>query len=44
MSDHIHGSMNTEVHEKTFEGLLKMMKWVGMAGVFVLLFLAVFNT
>lgn len=44
MSEHTHGSMNTEVHEKTFDGLIKTMKWVGGACVFVLLFLAVFNT
>lgn len=43
MSEHIHGSMNTEVQEKTFDGLLKTMKWVGIACIVVLLFLAVFN-
>ena len=44
MAEHKHGSMDIEVQEKTFEGFIKASAYVCAAAVFVLLFLAVFNS
>jgi len=44
MSDHKHGSMDTSVQEKTFSGFIKASIYVGAAAIFVLIFLAVFNS
>ncbi|CUH58898.1 aa3-type cytochrome c oxidase subunit IV [Thalassobacter stenotrophicus] len=40
--EHKHGSMNTEVHEKTFEGFVTFTKWTVVAIIAVLVFLAIF--
>ena len=39
---HKHGSMNTEVHEKTFDGFVKFAKWTVVAIIAILVFLALF--
>ncbi len=44
MAEHKHGKMDTSVQEKTFDGFLKTSAWVAGASVFVLLFLAIFNS
>ena len=40
--EHKHGSMDTEVHEKTFDGFVKFTKWTVVAIIAVLIFLALF--
>lgn len=44
MAEHKHGTMNTEVQEKTFEGFIKASVYVCVASFAVLLFLAIFNS
>ncbi len=44
MAKHEHGSMDTEVQEKTFAGFIKAATWVCGVTAFVLIFLAVFNS
>ena len=40
--EHKHGSMSTEVHEKTFDGFVKFTKWTVVAIIAILVFLALF--
>ena len=44
MADYKHGSMNVTYNEKLFAGFVKMSVWVCAIAIFVLLFLAVFNS
>lgn len=44
MADHKHGEMDITVQEKTFDGFIKGSTWVAGAAVFVLIFLAIFNS
>ena len=44
MADHEHGSMNTEVQEKTFDGFIRAAINVVIAAIAVLVFLAIFNS
>ncbi|MFP4044284.1 MAG: aa3-type cytochrome c oxidase subunit IV [Rhodosalinus sp.] len=42
--DHKHGEMDITEHEKTFEGFVKVSIWVGGVSIFILVFLAIFNS
>lgn len=44
MADHKHGEMDITTQEKTFEGFIKASTYVAVACVFVLIFLAIFNS
>ena len=44
MSEHKHGSMNIEGHEKTFIGFMRWSKNVAILSIGILIFLAIFNT
>jgi hypothetical protein len=44
MADHKHGSMDTSVHERTFEGFITWSVRVAAVAIGLLLFLAVFNS
>lgn len=44
MSDYKHGSMNTDVQEKTFSGFIKASIWVAGVSIGALIFLALFNS
>ena len=44
MAEYKHGSMNVTYNEKLFAGFVKMSVWVCVIAIFVLLFLAVFNS
>ncbi|WP_127113754.1 aa3-type cytochrome c oxidase subunit IV [Shimia sediminis] len=44
MADHKHGSMNTDVQEKTFAGFVKASTWVAGVSIGILIFLAIFNS
>lgn len=44
MSDHEHGSMDVTEHERGFAGFVKFTAWVCVVVIFVLIFLAVFNS
>ena len=44
MEDYKHGSMDVAYNEKLFAGFVKMSVWVCVIAIFVLLFLAVFNS
>ena len=39
-----HGSMDTTSHERDFAGFVKLATWVCIVAIFVLIFLAVFNS
>jgi hypothetical protein len=43
MSEHKHGSMDTSVQEKTFDGFISWSIKVAIAAIAVLVFMAVFN-
>lgn len=43
MAEHKHGSMDTRVQEKTFEGFLRMSAWVAGISVGILVFMALVN-
>lgn len=43
MSDHKHGEMNIDVHEKTFEKFIKASAWSCVAVILVLIFIAFVN-
>ncbi len=43
MADHKHGSMDTRVQEKTFEGFVRMVTWGAVISIGVLIFLALAN-
>lgn len=44
MSEYKHGEMDISVQEKTFDGFIKWSTWVAGAAIFVLIFLAIFNS
>jgi len=44
MAEHKHGSMNTNVQEKTFDGFISAVTKVAMVSIGVLVFLAIFNS
>ena len=44
MAEHKHGSMDTTVQEKTFDGFIKWSVRVAAASIGILLFLAIFNS
>ncbi|MGI9391643.1 MAG: aa3-type cytochrome c oxidase subunit IV [Boseongicola sp.] len=44
MTDHKHGEMNIDSHEKTFVGFVNATKYVVIAVILVLIFLAIFNS
>jgi hypothetical protein len=44
MADHKHGSMDIDVQEKTFEGFIRWSTYVAGFSIFVLVFLALFNS
>ncbi|RRH78456.1 aa3-type cytochrome c oxidase subunit IV [Falsigemmobacter faecalis] len=43
MAEHKHGSMDTTVHQATFNGFIKFATWVGIISAVVLIFLALAN-
>lgn len=43
MSDHKHGSMDTSVQEKTFEGFMKYVTWGAVVSIGILIFAALVN-
>jgi Ni,Fe-hydrogenase I cytochrome b subunit len=43
MAEHKHGSMDTKVQEKTFEGFMRMVAWGTAISIGVLIFLALTN-
>jgi hypothetical protein len=43
MAKHVHGSMDSRTHEKTFAGFLKACVWVGGVSIAILIFLALVN-
>ncbi|NIZ08304.1 aa3-type cytochrome c oxidase subunit IV [Pseudooceanicola sp. HF7] len=44
MAEHKHGEMDTSTHEKTFEGFIRAAMIVAGLSIFVLIFLALFNS
>ena len=44
MAEHEHGSMNIDVHEKTFAGFVKAVTYVATASIVILLFMAAVNS
>ncbi|GFE64841.1 aa3-type cytochrome c oxidase subunit IV [Litoreibacter roseus] len=44
MEEHKHGSMDIKEQEKTFEGFVKFTTYSVVAILFILIFLAVFNS
>ena len=44
MSEHVHGSMNIEVQEKTFEGFMSVVTKTAIASILVLVFMALVNS
>ena len=43
MAEHKHGSMNTQVQEKTFAGFIRMVPWGAGISIGILIFLALVN-
>jgi Ni,Fe-hydrogenase I cytochrome b subunit len=43
MAEHKHGSMDSKVHEKTFEGFVRFATWGAAISIGVLIFLALAN-
>ncbi len=44
MADYKHGSMDTDVQEKTFAGFIKASTWVAVAAIGMLIFAALVNS
>ncbi len=44
MAEHKHGTMNTDVQEKTFAGFIKASTYVACFSIGALIFLAIFNS
>jgi hypothetical protein len=44
MSEHKHGSMDTSVQEKTFDGFISWSVKIAVASIAILVFLALFNS
>lgn len=43
MAEHEHGTMSSEVQEKTFDGFVKGVGWGAVVCILILIFMAVFN-
>ncbi|WP_022704650.1 aa3-type cytochrome c oxidase subunit IV [Pseudorhodobacter ferrugineus] len=43
MAEHKHGSMDTKVQQKTFEGFLRLSAWGAAISIGVLIFMALAN-
>ncbi|MFN3606241.1 MAG: aa3-type cytochrome c oxidase subunit IV [Cypionkella sp.] len=43
MAEHKHGTMKTDVHEKTFNNFVRMSTWGAVIAILVLIFLALSN-
>ncbi|MEZ7813251.1 MAG: Ni,Fe-hydrogenase I cytochrome b subunit [Paracoccaceae bacterium] len=43
MAEHKHGSMDTKVQEKTFEGFLRMVAWGSGISIGILILMALIN-
>ncbi len=43
MAEHKHGSMDTKVQEKTFEGFIRMVTWGAGISIGILIFMALTN-
>jgi hypothetical protein len=43
MAEHKHGSMDTSVQEKTFDGFLKYVTWGAVVSIGILIFAALVN-
>ena len=43
MAEHKHGSMDTRVQEKTFNGFVKLSTWTAVIAIGVLIFMALVN-
>lgn len=43
MAEHEHGSMNTDVQEKTFVGFIKVSTWVAAVSVGLIVFIGLVN-
>ncbi len=44
MAEHKHGEMDITDQEKTFEGFIRATTWVVGISLFILIFLAIFNS
>lgn len=44
MAEFKHGSMNTDVQEKTFEGFIKVSTYVAVGSIGILIFMALVNS
>jgi Ni,Fe-hydrogenase I cytochrome b subunit len=44
MGKHVHGSMDTTTHEKTFAGFLRVSVWVAAVSIGILIFMALVNS
>ena len=44
MAEHKHGDMDIETHEETFNGFVKAVTWMVGLIIFILIFMAVFNS
>ncbi|MEM6372925.1 MAG: aa3-type cytochrome c oxidase subunit IV [Pseudomonadota bacterium] len=44
MADHKHGDMNTDAHEKTFDGFMAWTKWAVIAILVIIVGMAIFIT
>jgi len=44
MADYKRGSMDIASHEKTYDGFLRFSAWVCLLVLFILVFLAIFNS
>jgi hypothetical protein len=44
MSEHKHGSMDTSVQDKTFDGFMSWSVKIAVASIAILVFLALFNS
>lgn len=42
--DHKHGEMDISEQERTFDGFVRASIWVAGVSIFILLFLAIFNS
>jgi hypothetical protein len=43
MAEHKHGSMDTSVQEKTFDGFMRIVTWGAVVSVGILIFMALVN-
>lgn len=42
-AEHVHGTMDTRAHERTFDGFVKITMWSAILSIAVLIFLALTN-